>query len=156
MKPNNAFQPTPPLRGSPSLRSARLNATLAAMDRLVLVLLGVAFAGAFTVHAFTSLGLGLSFLIFFVGWPVLGTLVTIDDDLKGGWSNPDGSVRPPWLQAPFWGQVIGGLALASVGAAVDAGWKTQDSVPFWVMGAAGFAVAVPMIKTGFKKEPHGG
>lgn len=124
------------------------------MDKSGLVLLGVAFAGALAVHAFTSLG--LSFLIFFVGWPVVGTIVTIDDDLKGGWSNPDGSVRPPWLQAPFWGQIICGLALASAGAAVDAGWKTQDSLLFWAFALAGFAVAIPMIKKGFKKGPHGG
>jgi hypothetical protein len=121
------------------------------MDKSGFVLLGVAFCGAIAVYAFTNIGLGLSFLIFFVGWPLLGTLVTIDDDLKGGWSNPEGSVRPPWLQAPFWGQVIAGLALSSVGAAIDAGWETQNSVWFWVCALIGFAVAIPMIKRGLRK-----
>lgn len=115
-----------------------------------MVLLGIAFAGSLAVYAFTSIGLGLSFLIFFVGWSVMGTLVTIDDDMKGGWSNPDGSVKPPWLQAPFWGQIIGGLSLSLVGFAIDTGWKTQESLWYWVLAALGFAAAVPMIRKGSK------
>src|ERR1700758_1170845 len=102
------------------------------MDKTSMALLALAFAGSLAVHALLEVRLGFAFLMFFVGWPVLGTLVTIDDDLAGGWSNPDGSVRPPWLQSPFWGQIIGGLALSSAGAAIDAGWNTQSSVFFWL------------------------
>ena len=65
----------------------------------------VAFLGALVAHFALDVSLGLSFLLFFVAWPLGGTLITIDDDLPGGWSNPDGTVRPPWLEAPFWGQV---------------------------------------------------
>lgn len=115
------------------------------MDKTGIVLLAVAFAGALATHVFLDIPLGFAFLIFFVGWPVIGTLVTIDDDFKGGWSNPDGSVRPPWLQTPFWGQVIAGLALSSVGAAIDVGWNTPGGAWFWLFAAAGFAVALPMI-----------
>jgi hypothetical protein len=127
---------------------------MGAMDRIGLVLLVSAFAGALAVHTFLDVRLGLAFLIFFVGWPLIGTLVTIDDDLKGGWSNPDGTVRPPWLQAPFWGQVLAGLALSSVGTAIDVGWNTRNSVGFWIFAAIGFSVAAPMIKKGF--EANGG
>ena len=116
------------------------------MAKRAWVLLAVGFAGALTVYAFTSFGLGMSLLIFFVGWPIAGTLVTIDDDLKGGWSNPDGSVRPPWLQMPFWGQIVAGLSLASAGAAIDAGWNTHEGTVFWLLAIAGFSVAVPMIR----------
>jgi hypothetical protein len=32
----------------------------------------------------------------FIGWPLMGTLITIDDDFPGGWSNPDGKATPEW------------------------------------------------------------
>lgn len=37
-------------------------------------------------------------LIGFSAWSLLGHLVTIDDDMKAGWSNPDGSEPFPWLE----------------------------------------------------------
>ena len=40
------------------------------MGKLGWILLAVAFAGALAVYAFTSIGLGMSLLIFFVGWPL--------------------------------------------------------------------------------------
>ena len=54
-----------------------------------------------------GLGLALTFLLGGsggIGWcmlgvlivlPLVGVLVTIDDDLPGGWSNPNGRVKPP-------------------------------------------------------------
>ena len=33
----------------------------------------------------------------FAGWAFIGHLVTADDDFRGGWSNPDGSRRFPWI-----------------------------------------------------------
>ena len=35
-------------------------------------------------------------LIGFSAWVFVGHLVTADDDLPGGWSNPDGKLRFPW------------------------------------------------------------
>ncbi len=119
------------------------------MNKIGWIILIVAFGGALAMHVLLKISLGLSLLIFFVGWPLLGTIVTIDDDLKGGWSNPDGSVRPPWVQTPFWGQIIGGLAISSVGAAIDSGWTTQESAWFWVLAVVGLAIAVPMIRRRF-------
>lgn len=43
-----------------------------------------------------SLGFLWAFIIAFA-WPTIGTLVTFDDDLPGGWSNPDGSQKPPYV-----------------------------------------------------------
>jgi hypothetical protein len=34
----------------------------------------------------------------FAVWAFVGHIVTIDDDLPGGWSNPDGSIPFPWAE----------------------------------------------------------
>lgn len=36
--------------------------------------------------------------IAFAVWAFTGHLITIDDDLPGGWSNPDGSIPFPWAE----------------------------------------------------------
>ena len=92
---------------------------------LTRVLLVVALAGSLIAHLIWGVSLGLAFLILFVGWPILGTLVTIDDDLPGGWSNPDGTRRADCLEAPFWGRIIVGAALSVIGFAIDAGWGSS-------------------------------
>jgi hypothetical protein len=122
------------------------------MNRTAIALLAVALGGAVAVHVYFGVSLGLALLIFFVGWPLFGTLITIDDDMKGGWSNPDGAVRPPWLQTPFWGQIIVGLAISACGAAIDYGWNTQTGAIFWAVGILGFALAVPMIRKGLRRH----
>jgi len=38
--------------------------------------------------------IGVVTLVLLVAWPVLGTLITLDDDMPGGWSNPDGRQIP--------------------------------------------------------------
>lgn len=35
-------------------------------------------------------------LIGFAAWTAVGHLITADDDLPGGWSNPDGTLPFPW------------------------------------------------------------
>ena len=103
------------------------------------ILLTAAVAGALVVHFTFDVPLGFALLLFLVGWPLGGTLITIDDDLPGGWSNPDGTVRPPWLEAPFWGQISGGLAASAAGFAVDFGWRSsQGLVALLVSVAAAF------------------
>jgi hypothetical protein len=105
-------------------------------DKLGAALLLVALAAALVVHFTLRMPLGLSLMIFFVAWPLGGTLITLDDDFKGGWSNPDGSVRPPWLEAPFWGQIAGGVAISLGGFAVDAGWASSNAARLWCLAAA--------------------
>jgi hypothetical protein len=34
----------------------------------------------------------------FAAWAFGGHLITIDDDLPGGWSSPDGSIPFPWAE----------------------------------------------------------
>jgi hypothetical protein len=48
-----------------------------------------------------------------VGWPVIGALVTADDDLPGGWNKPYGRARPYWRKAGFWAQISLGIAVSS-------------------------------------------
>ena len=109
------------------------------------ILLAIALVGAIVVHVAFGLALGIALLIFFVAWPLVGTLVTIDDDLKGGWSNPDGTVRAPWLQSPFWGQISGGLAISAVGFAVDAGWRSSTGAQYWLLAVAGGFLAGALV-----------
>jgi hypothetical protein len=106
---------------------------------LLVGLCALMLAGILIVHLWLDVSLGVTLLIFLVGWPVVGTVITLDDDLPGGWSKPDGSVRPPWLQPPFWGMVTAGLGASAVGFAIDAGWRSAEARPYWIAAvAAGF------------------
>ena len=98
----------------------------------------LAFGLALTVglHVLFNFPLGLTALALFVGWPLLGTFVTADDDLPGGWSNPDGSIRPPWKRAFYWGHIAVGFAIAFAAFAIDAGWLTQLAAVFWLLAFA--------------------
>jgi len=50
-------------------------------------------------------------LIGFAAWAFIGHVVTSDDDVKGGWSNPDGTLPFPWGQL-----IVKGLLLLALGA----------------------------------------
>jgi hypothetical protein len=108
-------------------------------------LLAVALIGALVIHLMWDVSLGIALLIFFVGWPIVGTMVTIDDDLPGGWSNPNGRVRPDWLEAPLWGQIVVGVAISVVGFAIDAGWRSPSGLRLWSLaigvGSVGAALS---------------
>jgi hypothetical protein len=41
-------------------------------------------------YSYTAIG--------FAVWAFVGHLIAIDDDLPGGWSNPDGSALFPWVE----------------------------------------------------------
>jgi hypothetical protein len=101
------------------------------------VLVSIALIGSAILHVAFGVSLGIALLIFFVGWPLVGTLITIDEDLPGGWSNPDGTVRPPWRQSPFWGQITAGLAISAIGFAIDAGWQSVTGAQYWLLSIAG-------------------
>lgn len=50
-------------------------------------------------------------LIGFSGWAFLGHLITADDDLPGGWSNPEGNIAFPWGALSLKGLVFLGLCI---------------------------------------------
>jgi hypothetical protein len=112
--------------------------------RVALVM--VAIGGALAVHFALDVSLGLAFFVFFVGWPILGTLVTIDDDLPGGWSNPDGSVRPPWRRAPFWERIGGGVAISAAAFALEAVWQAPSSIKPWSAATVAALVSAALLK----------
>ena len=45
----------------------------------------------------------------FATWAFVGHLITIDDDIPGGWSNPDGTLPFPWAELSIKGAVLVGL-----------------------------------------------
>jgi hypothetical protein len=110
--------------------------------------LSLAIALGIGVHLIFHVALGWSMFAFLVGWPVFGLIVTIDDDLPGGWSNPDGKTSPPWTYREFWGDFLLRAALSGFGFAMDAlpGWQ---SAALWSASSlAGVAAAVAIIRSG--------
>jgi len=74
--------------------------------------------------------------------PLVGVLITIDDDLPGGWSNSDGKVRPPWLYWESWADLGARGAISGIGFAIDAGWDTLPALAWWVLGAVGIGASI--------------
>ena len=94
--------------------------------------------------------IGPTSLILLVVWPLVGILITIDDDLPGGWSNPDGTLPPPWKCAKFWAEIIFRLACALGACAVGEGWKTSEAVVFWWFCGMTFLASVGLWKRGLR------
>jgi hypothetical protein len=103
------------------------------------------------LHIFFRFPLGLTALIILIGWPLVGMFITADDDLPGGWSNPDGTVPPPWKNAGFWALVLFRLALALALCAMGEGWKTAGAVLFWLLCVAAFLSSLGLWKWASKK-----
>ena len=85
------------------------------------------------VCLFFHLPIGWTALVVLVVWPLVGTLITADDDLPGGWSNPHGTVPPPWKAARFWADLLFRSAFAFAAFAITEGWKTSESVVFLLL-----------------------
>jgi len=88
------------------------------------------------LYLFAHLPIGLSALIAFLGWPIVGTVVTSDDELSGGWSNPDGTAMPSWETPEFRCRLCGGGAVVSAAFAVQVG---ASSLWFPLLVASGLA-----------------
>ena len=85
-------------------------------DRRYLRFLGVIAIAVAVIALVSGWPTGYVGLAVFVGWPVFGTIVTIDDDLPGGWSNPDGNATPEWKTLGWHVDVLccrGALVLAA-------------------------------------------
>lgn len=103
---------------------------------------------AITLAAYFILdvSLGFSALVVFVGWPVVGTLVTADDDLPGGWSNPDGTVPPPWCTAWFWGLLALRFSIAMLAFVVERFLSASGISWVSALAVASAALAVVRLK----------
>ena len=88
----------------------------------------------------------LSALVFFVAWPLVGTFITADDDLPGGWSNPDGTVPPPWRTARFWADIAFRLAIVSGAFAATESWI------FWIPCSAALLASFGLMRWGTRNK----
>ena len=105
--------------------------------RVIAVTFLVASLLAVVAHFGYGWSFGLVSLLIVLGLPMFGLLITLDDDLPGGFSNPDGDVPPPWHFREFWGEIILRASLGSVGFAVEYGWTTRESGLSICFAAAG-------------------
>lgn len=108
----------------------------------------MASAATIALHYFTGLSWGWAALGCFVAWPLIGTLVTADDDLPGGWSNPDGDMRPPWLVASSWSPVCLGLAVALSLFSIEAGVGSRASLILGILAVAAGLVSALLWQRG--------
>ena len=97
------------------------------------------------LHLMMHVQIGFAALIAFVGWPVMGTLVTIDDDLPGGFSNPDGKSTPDWLTAEFWGKLVGGIAVVCFAFLAQIGFAVEGSGYFVLWGLVCAALSFALL-----------
>lgn len=94
-----------------------------------------------------------SLLVLLIAWPVVGTLITVDDDLPGGWSNPDGTVVPEWKTLWWWADLL--LVRGSLVVIAIATEEAFDGslVPWlWFVGALMMAVGLPVLIRGIRRE----
>ena len=85
---------------------------------------------------------GYTMLLSLVALPLLGFFITIDDDLPGGFSNPDGKAHGPWREWKNWADLAARGACSGVGFAIDAGWNTSMAVLPWAIGLMGIGASV--------------
>jgi len=98
--------------------------------------------------------IGWCMLVTLAALPLVGVLVTIDDDLPGGWSNPGGKTRPPWFYWQSWADLAARAAISGLGFAIDAGWYTPVALVWWVVGAVGAAASVWLHRRGGRISAH--
>ena len=85
--------------------------------KVIAIWLSVASLVAVVAHFGYGWSFGWVLLLIVFGLPLGGLLVTLDDDLPGGFSNPDGNVPPPWHFKEFWGEILTRASLGIAGFA---------------------------------------
>jgi hypothetical protein len=126
---------------------------MSALRKYFLLLAALAIA-AVVLHAVSGWNLGLIALALFVGWPLAGTVITIDDDFPGGWSNPDGKATPEWRTLAWWADILlcrGAIALVGVAYASreDKRLVVQLVVASLVMSVIGFPIVVRTLRSNY-------
>lgn len=71
------------------------------------------------ICAFTATPLAWAALVAFLGWPILVTIITADEELPGGWANLDGLATPQWKTPEFRGQMFGGTTVVALAFALQ-------------------------------------
>jgi len=88
-----------------------------------------------------------------IAWPLVGTLITIDDDLPGGWGNPDGKFVPEWRTLWWWADLLlvrGALVLCLF--AVEQAFAGRPAVLPSVAAFAMLCIGLPIFLRGVRRE----
>ena len=114
------------------------------------VMLGVSALVAAALSAWTDLRFIPAFAIVVVAVLVNGLLATVEDDLPGGFNNPDGSATPPYVAVVR--STFAVLSLACAGVAVWMAVISQDPPMRWI-AAGGAALGVAGACVMWQKRP---
>jgi hypothetical protein len=98
---------------------------------------------------------GFTMLAIMVVLPLIGLVVTIDDDLSGGLSNPDDKQPGLWREWESWADIGARAAVTGIGFAIDSGWNTLAALVPWVIGVAGLVASVLVHKRISRVVAHG-
>jgi hypothetical protein len=113
----------------------------------------VMLAVAVAVRLFLDFPAWLTLAGLIIGWPLVGTLITVDDDLPGGWSNPDGKAVPEWRMLWWWADLLlvrGALVLCLF--AVEQSFVGEFGVAPFVTALAMMGVGLPILLRGVRRE----
>jgi hypothetical protein len=88
---------------------------------------------------------GYTMLGVLVGLPLLGLIITLDDEFD----NPN----PFWKSWEAWVELGVRASLSGVGFAIDLGWFTWEAVAAWVIAATGAAAGVALLQRPVELRP---
>jgi hypothetical protein len=114
--------------------------------RRYFLLLGILEVVAIALNVVLPWSLTVTVLALFVGWPLAGTIITIDDDFPGGWSNPDGKATPEWKTLTWWADIFlcrGAFVIAA--AAFDVRADVRESFELVVVAVIVSAIGFPVV-----------
>jgi hypothetical protein len=114
--------------------------------RRYFLLLGALAIVSIALNVVLPWNLSVTALALFVGWPLVGTLITIDDDFPGGWSNPDGKATPEWKTVTWWANILlcrGAFVVAA--AAFESRADERESIELAVAAVVMAAVGFPLV-----------
>ena len=136
-------------------RAARSAQSLDRMSyfRRYLAIIGVGVAVAAGLRIALGVPTWITLGVLLIGWPLGGSLITADDDLPGGWSNPDGSSVPDWRRLWWWADLllVRG-ALVVVAFAIEETFGGHVSPVPLAAAALMFGLGIPLLLRGIRRE----
>lgn len=96
---------------------------------------------------------GITLVVLLVGWPLGGMLTTIDDDMPGGWSNPDGKSIPEWKMLWWWADLLlvrGAIIVLAI--FLEGAVSGNIALHLLVAATLMISVGLPILLRGFGRE----
>jgi hypothetical protein len=121
--------------------------------RRYIITIAIMVAISIALRLIWEISSGTTLAVLLIGWPLAGTLITIDDDYPGGWSNPDGTVVPEWKMLWWWADLLlmrG--AVVVIAFALEHALAGHSALPLLIAAAAMVAVGLPVFLRGVKRE----